>query len=520
MMYTRINMLGVNLDIDPVDLPPSVWTESSNMIAKPGAMHRARGWVEVFEYPEGNPVYLLYSPQLGEPYWVYCGLAKIWSLSPIGDHADITPASLSSNVTDGWSGGNLNGLAVLNSLENSPCYWYAGVPGNIALDLPGQRDGTRYRVMRPFKYHLIGMGVVDGAGDYRDAVHWSDAADPGQIPATWVPAADNEAGDNILSDENGDIIDGAPLRDSFFIYKQDSIYEMTYIGGASVFRFRKVFGATGVLTKNCIVRVKGTHVVLGNGDIYQHDGQNMQSIVDGRMRNKFFSAIDNENYKNSFVVYSEADEEVWFCVPSTGETNPSVALVWNVTTNEFGYRELPRPFFAATGVIASESTSDSGDWDGDPGQWNQDTTAWLSSDISATEDAVMLAVPSYGDIGRQPTAHLYKANATTTFDGLGYTSTIGRLGLDLGDPQREKAIRRVWPHMNAPAGTAFTLELFNQRDAGGGQEQVEVQSFEVGTEGVAVNCNARYLGVRVSTDASVDWDISGLDIEYMPQGRF
>jgi hypothetical protein len=510
MPIQRFQPLGVILDIDPVNVPDNYWTETANLVPRPGRMERARGYQEIYPTPLFAPYFVMASPQLGIPWWIYAGFNNVATIDQLGSHSDVTPDVLISPVAEnGWSGGNLNGLAVLNAVENEPVYWFDGI-GAKCLPLPGQRASTRYRVMRPFKYHLIGLGVTDPGGDFLDAVHWSNAADPGQIPDTWIPAADNEAGDNILADEDGAIIDGMALRDSFFIYKQDSVYEMTYVGGQAVFRFRKVFGSTGVLTRNCIVRVKGSHVVLGNGDIYRHDGQNMESIIDSKLRDVFFSTIDDVTYENSFCVYLEPREEVWFCVPTTGLTRPSLALVWNVTTNEFGYRLIPDADFAASGVVGEQQGPEQ--WDDDSQAWNEDTSGWLEQTLSNTEDSILIA-----DAVEQK---LYLANQGVTADGDGYRATVGKLGMVIGDPQHEKAIRRIWPHINAPAAATFTLELFNQRDPMGPLEQVAVRQFSVGGEGVPVNVNARYLGMRIYSEDSLEWDIAGMDIEYSQQGRF
>lgn len=508
--YKRITAIGVNLDIDPIDLPDGVWTEAGNMVAQPGRMQRALGHEEIWPTPLFPPIYLQYTPQLSQHYWLYGGSLNLGTVDQSGAHAEITPTTLLGAVpANGWSGGNLNGLAVVNSLENEPYYWFEGEA--VALPLPGQRTNTRYRVIRPFKYHLIGLGVNDDTGTYWDAIHWSNASDPGQIPNTWVPAADNEAGDNILADENGEIIDGMAMRDSFFIYKQDSVYEMTYIGGNSVMRFRKVFGTTGILSRNCVVRVKGTHVVLGNGDIYQHDGQNLKSIVDGKVRDTFFSTIDDNNYESSFVLYLEKKEEVWFCVPTAGNTRPDLALTWNTTTGEFGYRAIPAADFAAAGIVAPVSGAELEDWDGDSGEWNQDSTPWLDQSLDATEDGVLIADAT--------ATRLLHADVGTTHEGEAYRGTVGRLGWMLDDP-REKAIRRVWPRINAPASATFTMQLFNQRAPLEAQELVGTYEFTPGAEGVAVNVNARYLGMRIYSDDALQWDIQGVDIEYLPRGHF
>ena len=507
----RFKLLGVNLDIDPLDLPDSVWTEAANMVAQPGRMKRALGHREVWASPLYPPTWLLYTPQVTNRYWMIGHPQNLTVVNDLGQHSDITPASLTQVVpANGWSGGNLNGLAVANSLENAPVYWYEGQP--TAIDLPGMRTDTRYKIMRPFKYHLIGLGVNAPGGTYMDQVHWSNAADPGQIPDTWVPAPDNEAGDNILADETGEIVDGMTLRDSFYIYKHDSVYEMTYIGGNSVFRFRKVFGTTGVLSRNCIARVEGTHVVLGNGDIYRHDGQNIQSIVDGKLREAFFASIDDDNFDRSFVVYLEKSSEVWFCVPTAGQTVPNVALTWNVTTGEFGYRTLPEADYAAAGIIANVTGTGQEIWDSDAGEWDQDTTGWLDQTVDATEDSILIA-DQQGD-------KLFQADYGTTHDGADYTAIVGKMGMMLDDPNM-KAIRRIWPRINAPEETLFNIEVFGQREGSqGGPAFLGSYEYKIGDrDGLAVNINARWFGLRCLCDAAVEWDISGYDVAYLPRGR-
>ena len=508
-MYQRLTLNGYNWDLPPGELPPDIWSSGRNMLPKPGGMIRARGYLATLGTPLCPPKYLLYTPQLGLPTWLYAG-TKIVTIDG-ATHNDRTPAGFVAAAANNWTGGNLNGIAIINSLENPPYYWFAGQP--TTLELPGQRPNTRYVTMRPFKYHLIWMGVLESNKEFFDEVHWSNAADPGQVPDTWVPAADNEAGDNILADEPGPIIDGLPMRDVFVMYKGNAVYEMSYIGGVSVFRFRKLYNCTGMLTRNCAVEVKGTHIVLGNGDIYRHDGQNITSIIDGVLKATFFGALDNENYQNSYVVYIEPDEEVWFCVPTSGETVPTRALVYGVNTGLWGFRDLPPTDFAAVGIVVNTENQGLEAWDTDADAWDSDTTIWLQQSLDATQEAVLLASAT--------NTKLYKGNAGATNDGAPYTSSLERLGLSLDDPVREKAIRRIWPRITAPQGAQFTLALYNQRDPTSGYEEIANRTFTTGgPDGVAVNGNARYLGFRIYTDESVDWQLAGFDVEYMPMGLF
>jgi len=513
MKYTtaRFRLNGVNSDIDPIDVPADMWSAVRNMLSYPRGMRRASGYEAVFGDPLFPPLFVMFTPQLTEPFWIYAGQDGIATIDANAVHTDVTPASLASPVgRDEWTGGNLNGIAVLNSIQNEPYYWFDGMA--LALPLPGQRPGTRYRAMRPYKYHLIGMGVIDGAGEYPDALHWSAAADPGTVPATWVPNPTNEAGDAILADETGVIIDGLSLRDNFYVYKTSAVYEMTYAGAPEVMQIRKVFSCPGLLSTGCVASVKGYHVCLGNGDIYRHDGQNIESLVDGVLRDTFFSVIDADNFRNSFVLYSDASEEVWFCVPMTGSESPDLALVWSPVTGRFGWRTIANTDHAGVGLVPFV-TGVSEDWDGDAAIWDSDVTRWDSLSFSVGDDAILMA---------DSTAEaFYRANTGVLAAGADYSSSVERLGLDLGAPDREKAIRRIWPRIDASGAAVFRLRLYNQRDPRGGQELVtDINYVHPGAEGIAVNCNARYLGIEISTEDAIAWDCSGFDLDYSLRGNF
>lgn len=509
-IYTRTTPIGVNLDQDPVELNGSAYQVLENMVPRVGKMARARGYEEIWTPPLFPPQYLLFTPQLGAQVWLYAGTSNIATVDALGQHTDRTPLVFPNPVAaNGWTGGNLNGIAVVNALENEPHYWFQGQA--LATILPGLRPLHRYQIMRPFKYHLIGLGYNDGFNDIQDGIQWSDAADPGQIPQTWVPAQDNEAGDNILADENGAIIDGYALRDGFFIYKQNSVYEMSYVGGNEVFRFSKVFGTTGVLTRNCIARVKGSHVVLGNGDIYQHDGQNIRSLISGKLGEQFFNAIDDENFEASFVAYLEQTEEVWFCVPSIGNTRPNIALVWNVETDSFGYRDIPFSDFAAAGVVGFELGAQEV-WDTDDSAWDTDSTQWTENTLQTTQNALLIADAS--------NSLLYLGDSTSTANGTAFSSNVGMWGLDLGEPNREKSVRRVWPRINAPEGMEFDVKVYSQSSPQAPVKLRQQITYTPDGSGLALDVNARYLGIEFGTIESLDWDVAGFDFEYYPRGRF
>jgi hypothetical protein len=460
----------------------------------------------------------MYSPQNGGLYWVYGDSASIWTVDTGGSHVDRTNAGGWSVDASWYSGGNLNGVAVVNAKGGVPQYWVEANP--TFQDLPGLRANTLYDVVRPFKYHLVGLGYTDGAAYYSDGLHWSDAADPGNIPSTWVPAEDNEAGDNIIADELGAIVDGHALRDSFYIYKQDTVYRMDYIGGNEVFRFTKVFGTQGVLARDCVARVRGHHVVLGNGDIYRHDGQNVETLATGRIRREFFQKIDKENYAKSFVVYQESTDLVFFVVPRAGSQRPDFALVWNTVTDDWSYQDWAQGVnYGASGIVSNTSSTDD-TWETGPDvTWDGNGAVWAATvgSLDTTEDSVLLLNAGFG-VG----ARFDLLGGATDFNGEPFEASVRLDGLDFGDPMRVKMVRRVWPRVDMADEFSWTLKAYCQDRVGDAPQLAQTITSDDANldDGIPLNVNTRYLGLELSSDQQADWAISGLDIEYEYRGHF
>ena len=116
---------------------------------------------------------------------------------------------------------------------------------------------------------------------------------------------------------------------------------------------------------------------------------------------------------------------------------------------------------------------------------------------------------------------LYLAGDTTQADGADYDSAVQVMGLDMGDSQRVKAFRRMWPRVNIPSNFAYTLTLYGQ-DSPADTAKVLQTITGVGEPdyGVALDVNTRYLGFRYETAQPVDWDVAGFDLEYELKGHY
>ncbi|MGL5016253.1 MAG: hypothetical protein ACRC6V_18535, partial [Bacteroidales bacterium] len=102
--------------------------------------------------------------------------------------------------------------------------------------------------IRSFRNYLIALGMVEGGVDMTQRVRWSNVAYVNELPPDWIEDDESrDGGFNDMTDANGRIVDGVPLRDSFVIYTDQETYLMEYVGGILIFQFKKLFSDSGVL---------------------------------------------------------------------------------------------------------------------------------------------------------------------------------------------------------------------------------------------------------------------------------
>jgi len=282
-----------------------------------------------------------------DPWWVYCDTDRIFATDGVTHYHISYSATSSASQTApfaatldyGWNGGNFNGVAIINSHAQLPRYWVPGA-SDKTIELTASGIFTACRVMRPYKTFLMAIGVDEGAGFNDNVVIWPTAADVGGLPPSWDYSDTTEdAGRVELDDGFGVLIDGERMRNDFVVYAEHAIYRFSPVPSNAIFSIRRIFSEVGLLTRNCIATVRHRHVFFGDGDIYMHDGQSIDSIVTKKWKNWVFSQI-GENWRRSYVVANYEHNEVWFCFPVGVDEHPTRALVWDFDDNTFSSRDL------------------------------------------------------------------------------------------------------------------------------------------------------------------------------------
>jgi hypothetical protein len=105
----------------------------------------------------------------------------------------------------------------------------------------------------------------------------------------------------------------------------------------------------------------GKHSVVGQADVFVHDGANFTSVIDTKNKDFLFNDMDPTYYDRTFVFANYAGAEMWICYVenSSGATWPNKALVWNWEHQTWGVRDLPsNTAYVEGGVVDTQDTTD------------------------------------------------------------------------------------------------------------------------------------------------------------------
>ena len=513
-MKQNFRPAGFNFDIPASELGNDTWNAGKNVVFRNGFAKAAPGWEEVAPGALLRPLWMLPVYTATTFYWVYAGNNAAGDAGAVGvtdgvTHWDITPvAGISVTEPGDWSGGVLNGVPVFNNGLDAPFYWDVQT-SNPCETLPGWPDGQLCKSLRPFKYHLIAMNISNATGDFPDLVAWSAAAEPGNIPSEWIADPANDAGSFAISATTGAVLDGAILRESFVIYKQHATTIMQYIAGQFVFSNRKAFVASGILARDCAAEIYGQHYVLTDGDIIRHNGQEVESIADGVVRDYLFTQLDPDTFKAAHVKISHADKQVWICYPTGGNEFCNEALVYDLVSGKWGLLDQSeRPYAYSERGILNQGGAE--DWDSQPDTWTTVNRIWNRQAFNPTSDTLFFA--DYDN------STLYSRTGFTR-EGQRVPILLQLLSKDFGDVERDKLANQLWlrASSNTTVGERLRVRVGTQDSLFDPIAWKVAQELHDG-QLIDADASGRYLSIEVAAEQSADWTLQTMTLDYQVRG--
>lgn len=538
---------GISIDTVPAELPPNAWSRGYNVRFYDGALGSMASDVLVANLAAAQPTYAI--PVQGAlsatTGWLIMADDKAYSLQGV-TLAEVTPvAAIPASYPAGalvWSGGTLGLLTIVHDTERTPWVWPEPVPTTPMIELANWPAGMTCYTLRSFKQILVAVGVTKGVNFYPTMVKWSHPADPGTVPPSWDETDETkDAGETVLAETSGQCVDAVGLRDALVIYKTDSVWGMSYIGGVFVYRFTKIFGEWGVPRRNCAVEyTAGKHFCFTGTDLMIHDGNHAQSIIKGKMKS-LLRTITIDQLDTAFVCSNPAFSEVWFCWRNLldGKMAANIAIVYNTIENTCSIRLLPDFRFIGTGRVdpTAEATQT---WNGAVETWDSKNAVWAET----AQIPAFLRLLGMGD----NSIHWADGGSTMISPMLVERQYLGVPINAQGPPDLSavKFVRRVWPRFTGPTGTEVYV-TFGTADSI--NEPIKWRApllFVLGvTRKFDITLSGKVMAIRISVATAGDplptnliteeelapvptaapgaptsyWRFAGLDVDLVPVGE-
>ena len=534
----NVGEIGIIRDLSPYEIPPEAWTDGNNVRFFNNKVFKILGHSSAF-VPSIPPYHLLSVRAATENFWAYAGLAKVFATDQTV-HNNITRQTASVDVDYAatedtkWNGGVLNGIPILNNGFDEPQMWNPPALATRLQLLSGWSTwpggvSTRAKVIRPaFRFFLVALNITESGTNFPQVLAWSNPADPGAVPTSWNysdPAQDT--GRTPIADTNGTLLDLVMMGGrAGIVYKSDSAYLMQLVGGQSVFSIDVLQGLEriGLLGTDCVKSFPGWHFMVTQDDVIIHNTREIKSVINSRVRNSLFDALDPTNRGRSFVVPNYKMREMWFFYVPTGQTQPTKVLIYNWDTGAIAFRDADSGAFggiahAAIGVNRGVSSST---WDSDSGTWDSDASIW-DVGSSALANTTLLMARHHAT---SPAAFL--VDNTNQFAGTGFTSFVERTGLTIvgrdrqGNPKTDndsvKLVKRIIPRIK---GGPVTVYVGRQDRRDGPITWDNIQAFNPATQAELTPYSVgRYPAVRFESVGNVAWELEGYDLDISIVGRY
>lgn len=341
---------GINTD-GPWSVDPGYLSDGANFRVQNGMLKTNNGianWAKKAELR--NTGEIVEVGELSQGMYLICTTHGLYSFdgittSLLNEVAVIDPVR--------WTSCMNGGIPVVNHPEVGAFYWYPVGHGVPLKPLPFNKEknwdrnlnkfGNIIRSHKNYMFMLDITEVLDGTTQQiPDGYHWSHPSDINSVPPSW-DETDRAflAGIAQIGGNSGRIIDGLSMRDSFVIYSEHAINLLTESNDIFVWNRTPVINTTGPISDACVVEVMGTHFILCPDDMLMFDGNSVQSIAQGKIRNHFKAYINQKTWRTSYAFKNLAAKEIWFCVPGAGSDYPTLAYIYNWVEQAWSFRDLP-----------------------------------------------------------------------------------------------------------------------------------------------------------------------------------
>jgi len=504
----KIGAGGIVSDADPYDLELTQFPSGNNVSFHSGRIGKSLGH-SVRESLSFSPTHVagwLYS---GNNTLVIGALNKIYRFNG-ATVTNVTKTSDSTNYSNSprWQSAQLGTAMMMNNAADVPQYMLPS--GSRFADLPSWPSNLITGSIKPFNSFLIMAGYEIGSSKRPYTVRWSDEYDPSTIPSSYdITSTTNLAGENTLGGENGELVDQLTLNNSHILYAERGVFAMDFIGGNLVFSFRDIFGDDGIINRGAVAAIPNAHVVVGQNDIYLHDGSSKRSIVDNKVRRTFFA--DLADTRSVFCQAVPDTTEVWICYAdedAADTQSANRALVYNWSQDAFTFIDLPN----VRALTVADRMDVSGGWANSAATWSNSSDYWSNSSLGTQANNIRV----FGADSNSSKIRLM--SDTNGLSGGAMPAFLEATKIDLDtvlgkSTQNIKQILGIMPQIEGTGSVRIQLGVSDAPQDG--VRWISDKTFNIENDHkIDVRTSGRYFALRIESESASDyWRLTGLDLD-------
>lgn len=390
--------------------------------------------------------------------------------------------------------------------------------------------------LRAYGDFLIALNVTEGGTTFANRIRFSDLTLANTVPTSW-DASDTtkSAGFIDLVEMKTPIVDGLPLGNNFIIYSKDQVWSMEFIGGAFIMNTRKLFADAGVINHNCVVEVENRHYVFSTSDIYTHDGNTRQSLVDSRVRDFIFDGMDTSSFDKCFVQHNPDLNEIYFCYKSGDDMVEEFkhgsycnrAAAFNYQNNTWSFVDLPNVSSGTVANVKSSLNYDSPetatlDYDSVGGSYQSQEAGFDSHTLFVGHSSLSDGITHpklYALDGAETGTLSFPRDSDANTDAF-----IERVGLDLDELSQlsgYKIISSILPQITTPSTDKSFSFAFGAANLISSSPIYEATvTFDATTDyKIDSRASGRYLSYKMTSSDFKDFKFTGFDADVAVTGR-
>ena len=373
---------GVVKSIQPYLLPKEAFQDALNARFLNGVLSKAPGWTKFDAQQLADAVMAIdqFFLSSGSDFMMALTLTTMYKWNTSTSAFDSLNGSAFTGYRDDLFSTDVafdlflstNGKDTVKSWDGAAATFSAlgGLTDVELLDGSGTIVVTAVKAIRFFKNFVVLLGMTENgtAKPFRarwcvigTPTNWKNTSGVGQAGAADIGTVDW-------------IVTGERLGDMLAIYKERSIWLMSYVGLPDIFSFRERISGLGIIGPKAIANFGDEHLFVGNDDIYFFNGESVEPVGEPVRRHLFDNL--NPSYSGRITVFiAEEENEAIIAFASTASSGDfDKALVYNYLEKTWSLREFSASAFGY--YRRSEDLTwedDSGTWDNPafPGTWDE-----------------------------------------------------------------------------------------------------------------------------------------------------